>query len=134
MGYSLDAIAPEQEPSTHKKTLIQTLTAATYNAMASTLMTQNLWHMRDFTHPSGTHLDTWDNPNYNKWEMQNGTQRKTKPRWYEALKQETLIDPTAGSDRTLIKDYYRDSPREIDTLRPFCFHEEDVRHARHCIP
>ena len=21
---------------------------------------------------------------------------------------------------------YRDSPREIDTLRPFCFHEEDT--------
>ena len=56
--------------------------------------------------------------------MQNGTQRKTKPRWYETLEQETLTDPTAGSDRTLMKDY-RDSPREIDTLRPFCFHEED---------
>ena len=60
-----------------------------------------------------------------EWEMQNGTQRKTKPKWYEALEQETLIDPTAGSDRTLKKNY-RDSPREIDTLRPFCFHEEDT--------
>ena len=79
-------------------------------------MTHNLWHMGDFTHSSGTHLDSWDN--YNKWEMQNGTQRKTKPRWYEALEQETLIDPTAGSNRTLIKDY-RYSTREIDTLRPF---------------
>ena len=78
--------------------------------------------MGDFTHPSGTHLDTWDN--YNKWEMQHGTQRKTKPKWYGALEQETLIDPAAGSDRTLMKDY-RDSPRKIDTLRPFCFHEED---------
>jgi hypothetical protein len=123
MGYSLDAIAPEPEPTTHRNPLIQTLTAVKYNAMASTLMTHNLWHMGDFTHPSRTHLDTWDN--YNKWEMQNGTQRQTKPRWYEALEQETLIDPTAGSDRTLIKDY-RDSPREIDTLRPFCFHEEDT--------
>jgi hypothetical protein len=43
----------------------------------------------------------------------------------EVLEQETLIDPTAGSDMTLMKDY-RDSPREIDTLRPFCFHEEDT--------
>jgi hypothetical protein len=109
MGYLLDAIAPEPEPTTHRNPLIQTLTAVTYNAKASTLMTHNLWHMGDFTHPSGTHLDTWDN--YNKWEMQNGTQRKTKPRWYEALEQvETLIEPAAGSDRTLMKDY-RDSPR-----------------------
>jgi hypothetical protein len=41
------------------------------------------------------------------------------------LEHKTLIDPTAGSDRTLMKEY-RDFPREIDTLRPFCFHEEDT--------
>jgi hypothetical protein len=114
----------EPELPTHRNPLIRTLTAVTYNAMASTLMTHNLWHMGDFTHPSGTHLDTWEN--YQKWESQNGTQRKAKPRWNEALEHETIINPTAGSDRTLMKEY-RDVPREIDTLGPFCFHEENRR-------
>ena len=71
------------------------------------------------------HPPEWDTSGYMGQLQQVGDakwkQRKTKPRWYEALEQETLIDPTVGSDRTLMKDY-RDSPREIDTLRPFCLH------------
>jgi hypothetical protein len=77
MGFSLDAIVSEPELTTHRNPLIRTLTAVTYNVMASTLMTHNLWHMGDFTHPSGTPLETWEN--YQKWESQNGAQRKAKP-------------------------------------------------------
>ena len=123
MGYSLDTIMTEPKPTAHRNPLIRTLTTATYGAMASTLMTHNLWHMGDFTIPSGTHLDTWEN--YNKWEMQNGTRKKPKSKWFKKLERETLIDPTPNSDRTLKRDY-RDFPCEIDTLRPFCFHEEDT--------
>ena len=120
LGYSLDTIKPNQISDTPKNNhLIRVLTKNTYNKMAPTLMTHNIWTMGDFTDPSGTQLILWDTLCLSR------NVRRIKPKWYMDLEAETLIRPSDPHNRVLKKEYW-DNPSKMKPYFPFCFAEDDT--------